>query len=158
MADDPELVALVREIVDGNHYLVLGTADPTGIPWTSPVWYAHAGYREFFWVSDPVTRHSRNIAARPDVSMVIFDSSLPPGNAGALYVSGTAEVLIGPDADRSIEIYARRSRDQGLREWTIGDVEHPARHRLYRAVASEHSVLEPGGVDVRIPISQESFG
>jgi hypothetical protein len=29
--------------------------------------------------------------------------------------------------------------------------------RLYRAVASEHSVLKPGGVDVRIPINMESI-
>jgi pyridoxine/pyridoxamine 5'-phosphate oxidase len=157
VADDPELVALVREIVDGNRYFVLGTADPAGKPWTSPIWYAHAGYREFFWVSDPAARHSRNIAARPEVSIVIFDSSLPPGAARAVYISGAAEALTGPEVDRSIEVYARRSREQDLPEWTIGEVQHPARLRLYRAVATEHSVLKPGGVDVRIPISQESL-
>lgn len=158
MSDDPELVALLREIVDANRYLVLGTASPGGIPWTSPVWYAHSGYREFFWVSDPGARHSRNIAARSDVSIVIFDSSRPPGAARAVYVSAGAEMLTGPDADRGIDIYTRRSREQGLPEWTIDDVQHPARHRLYRAVAAEHSVLKPGGVDVRIPVSQESLG
>jgi nitroimidazol reductase NimA-like FMN-containing flavoprotein (pyridoxamine 5'-phosphate oxidase superfamily) len=157
VADDPELVALLREIVDGNRYLVLGTSGPDGVPWTSPVWYAHAGYREFFWVSDPAVRHSRNIAVRPDVSIVIFDSSLPPVAARAVYVTGTAKPLSSPDVDRCIEIYALRSREQGLPEWTIGDVQDPARHRLYRAVAAEHSILEPGGVDVRIPISQESL-
>jgi len=106
--------------------------------------------------------NSSRWSARSSTATTISCSArlTPPAFRGHLR-SGTptlAEVLIGPDADRSIEIYARRSRDQGLREWTIGDVEHPARHRLYRAVASEHSVLEPGGVDVRIPISQESFG
>jgi hypothetical protein len=34
-------------------------------------------YREFFWVSSPDSTHSRNLAGRPDVSIVIFDSSVP---------------------------------------------------------------------------------
>lgn len=157
MTDDPELVTLTREIIDQNRYLVLATADPSGAPWASPVWYAHDGYREFFWVSDPAARHSRNIAARPGVSLVIFDSSLPPGVGQAVYVSGSAEVLTGSDVPQGIEIYARRSLEQGLPEWTIGDVQHPARHRLYRAAANEHFVLKPGGVDERIPIAQGSL-
>ena len=153
MTDDPQLVALAREIIDGNRYLVLATADETGQPWASPVWYAHAGYREFLWVSDPDARHSRNIAARPQVSIVIFDSSVQPSAARAVYISATAEVANGSEANRSIEIYSRRSQDQDLPGWTIDDVQAPARHRLYRAVASEHSVLSPGGVDTRIPIN-----
>jgi hypothetical protein len=44
-----------------------------------------------------------------------------------------------------------------LPEWTINDVQAPARHRLYRAVAAELSVLKPGSVDVRIPVNAESL-
>ncbi len=49
MTDDPGLVAMARQVIDTNRYLVLATADKHGIPWASPVWYAHADYREFFW-------------------------------------------------------------------------------------------------------------
>lgn len=28
--------------------MTLATADVSGRPWASPVWYAQAGYREFF--------------------------------------------------------------------------------------------------------------
>ena len=153
MPDDPGLVALARQAIDASQYLVLATADQDGVPWVSPVWYAHADYLEFFWVSRPQARHSRIIEVRPQVSIVIFDSGARPGAAAAVYISGVAELATGSRLRRSIEIYSRRSQEQGLPEWTITDVQAPAPHRLYLAVATEQSVLEPGGVDVRIPVN-----
>ena len=43
---------------------------------------------------------------------------------------------------------------QGASPWTTDDVQPPAAHRLYRATATEHSVLDPGvqGVDQRTPV------
>jgi nitroimidazol reductase NimA-like FMN-containing flavoprotein (pyridoxamine 5'-phosphate oxidase superfamily) len=70
---DPELV--LRAVVDANAYMTLATADADGRPWASPVWFAHEGYGEFFWVSRPDTRHSRNLVTRPSVAIVIFDST-----------------------------------------------------------------------------------
>ena len=72
--DATELEAAARAIVDAGRYMTLGTAAADGRPWVTPVWYAHEDARTFLWVSDPGTRHSFNIAARPDVSLVIFDS------------------------------------------------------------------------------------
>ena len=156
VTNDAQLAVMAAQIIDANRYLVLATADQHGVPWVSPLWYAHAGYREFFWVSDPQARHSQNIGIRPRVSMVIFDSSARPGAASAVYISGTAGMVAGPDLERSIEIYSRRSLEQGLPAWTPSSAQAPARHRLYRAVAAEQSVLQPGGVDVRIPVAVES--
>jgi pyridoxine/pyridoxamine 5'-phosphate oxidase len=157
MTDAPGLAATARQVIDTSRYLVLATADQHGVPWASPVWYAHEGYREFFWVSRPQARHSRNIETQPQVSIVIFDSSVPPGAARAVYIRGAAELTTGPELRRSIGIYSRRSHEQGLAEWTVSHVQAPADFRLYRAVAVEQSVLEPGGVDVRIPVSTESI-
>jgi pyridoxine/pyridoxamine 5'-phosphate oxidase len=157
MGTTPSLAAMARQVIDASQYLVLATADQHGVPWASPVWYAHANYREFFWVSHPQARHSRNIETRPQVSIVIFDSSARPGAAQAVYISGAAGLTTGSELQRSIEIYSRRSREQGLAEWTINDVQAPADHRLCRAVAAEQSVLKPGGVDIRIPINTESI-
>lgn len=157
MPDAHDLAPVARQVIDASRYLVLATADQHGVPWASPVWYAHASYREFFWVSHPQARHSRNIETQRQVSIVIFDSSVRPGAAQAVYISGTAELTTGSELRRSIEIYSRRSQEQGLKEWTINDVQAPADHRLYRAVAAGQSVLKPGGVDVRIPINMESI-
>ena len=154
--NDAQLAATAAQVIDANRYLVLATADQHGVPWVSPLWYAHAGYREFFWVSDPQARHSQNIEIRPRVSIVIFDSSARPGAASAVYISGTAGMVAGPDLERSIGVYSRQSLEQGLPAWTPSSVQAPARHRLYRAVAGELSVLQPGGVDARIPVAVES--
>ena len=49
----------------------------------------------------------------------------------------------GDDLDRGIAIFSRRSQAHGASEWTRDDVLPPARYRLYRATAAEHSVLGP---------------
>ena len=70
---DPEATA--RQIIDAAKYMVLATADAGGQPWISPVWFAHADYRELFWISRPERRHSANIAVRLEVAISIFDST-----------------------------------------------------------------------------------
>jgi uncharacterized protein YhbP (UPF0306 family) len=140
-----DLGVTARDIVDSNAYMTLATADGTGQPWATPVWYAPEGYGEFFWVSSPEARHSRNIAVRPEVALVIFDSTAPVGAAQAVYASAIAEELGGADLDRGIQIYSKESVAGGLSEWGLEEVSPPAPYRLYRATASEHWVLDPDG-------------
>jgi Pyridoxamine 5'-phosphate oxidase len=133
-----------RAIVDANAYLTLATADAAGTPWASPVWFAHDGYVRFVWVSRPDARHSQNVAARPEVGIVVFDSTVPVGGAQAVYVEATAEVVDDADLDRLIGVFSRRSEAQGGPPWTAADVAGDAAHRLYVARASAHYVLGPG--------------
>ena len=79
MVEAEELGAIARRVIDSNQFMTIGTADEEGVPWASPVWYAVADYREFFWVSSPEARHWRNIRVRPQVAIVIFDSRAPEG-------------------------------------------------------------------------------
>jgi len=39
--------AHARALLDANAFLTLGTAGPDGRPWTSPVYFAADGLREF---------------------------------------------------------------------------------------------------------------
>jgi nitroimidazol reductase NimA-like FMN-containing flavoprotein (pyridoxamine 5'-phosphate oxidase superfamily) len=151
MTDEPDLVATARAVVDQNRFMALGTADEGGAPWVSPVWYATADYREFLWVSDPDARHSRNIAARPQVSVVIFDSHAT-GTWTSVYMSALAEELQGRELDRGIELFSRRSIEDGFGTWGREDVQPPARRRLYRATASEHFVLGPEDRRLRVTV------
>ena len=111
----------------------------------SPVYYASAGYTDFYWVSSPEARHSRNVAARPQASIVVFDSQAPIGTGQGVYMSAVAEELRGTDVHRGIDIFSRGSEEGRGRPWTLEDVRPPAPYRLYRAIASGHRVLEPGG-------------
>ena len=35
---------MARRIIASNRYMVLGTADESGVPWVTPVWYAQSDY------------------------------------------------------------------------------------------------------------------
>ena len=150
LSAEQDPVSAAKAIVDANLYMVLGTADAEGRPWVTPVYFAADAYRDFYWVSSPEARHSRNLAAREEVAIVVFDSSVPIGGAQAVYLSGVAQELVGDERDHGIHVFSRRSVSHGAGPWTIADVEAPARLRLYRATAVEQDVLGPG--DRRVPV------
>jgi pyridoxine/pyridoxamine 5'-phosphate oxidase len=146
-----DLDARARAVIDANLYMVLGTADEDGRPWVTPVYFAPAAYREFFWVSRPEANHSRNLARRPDVSSVIFDSSVPIGGAQAVYMTASAEQLAGAERERGIGVFSQRSQAHGAGAWSLEHVESPAHLRLYRATASAQYVLTKD--DRRAPVN-----
>jgi uncharacterized protein YhbP (UPF0306 family) len=141
MSEDLDRIA--RAIIDGNRYMVLGTADQNGRPWVSPVYYAPSRYAELYWVSSPEAQHSRNLAARPELSIVVFDSQAPVAEGQGVYMSAVADELGGVEAERGIEIFSRVSVSHGAKTWTVEDVRDPAPLRLYRGRVSEHWVLDP---------------
>jgi hypothetical protein len=148
-----DLETVARNIIDSMMYMVLGTADSSGQPWVSPVYFASAGYTQFYWVSSPEVRHSRNIVIRPLVSIVVFNSQTPIGTGQGVYMSAVAEELTGAEVERGIEIFSRTSLGHGGRAWKAQDVQAQALYRLYRATVSEHWVLDPAGhPDHRTPV------
>ena len=153
MPPEEELEAAARAIIDENRYMTLGTADSTGRPWVSPVWYAPEAYREFFWVSYPDARHSRNVTARPEIAIVIFDSRAPVGTGQGVYMSAVATQVADAELEQGMGVFSRRSQLQGARAWTQADVQPPAALRLYCAKVSAHFVLDTS--DRRISVSLE---
>ncbi len=145
---DPESA---RAIIDANQYMTLATADGDGRPWASPVWFAHADYTTFYWVSRPGARHSRNLEVRPQLAIVIFDSTVPEGDAQAVYLEAEAERVADAERTHGIEVFSRRSKARGLEEWTISNISPPAALRLYRATASTHFLLDAH--DGRVPVN-----
>ncbi|MEU3460824.1 pyridoxamine 5'-phosphate oxidase family protein [Streptomyces sp. NPDC006733] len=145
MTDD-DLAAHARALIDANLYLVLGTTDQDGHPWTSPVYFAPAGDREFYWLSATDAQHSRHLAERPHVSLVVFDSTVAPYHGRALYAVGEARQVTGSDVDRALKAYPRPG-GAGVTSFSRDEVSAPAAYRLYRAILTELWVLcprEPG--------------
>jgi nitroimidazol reductase NimA-like FMN-containing flavoprotein (pyridoxamine 5'-phosphate oxidase superfamily) len=147
MSQQQDLDAVVRSIVDTNRFMALGTADRSGTPWVSPVWYAPLSYREYVWVSRPGTRHSRNLAERPQIAIAIYDSHRP-GGWTAFYMAAVAEEL--EHVGDALDSFNRRSEAQGLRAWSRAEVVPPGEFRLYRATATEQFVLDDH--DARLPV------
>jgi pyridoxine/pyridoxamine 5'-phosphate oxidase len=144
---------LARAIIEESVYMTLATADESGRPWASPVWFAPASWSEFVWLSRPQARHSQNIAARREVAIVFFDSGVAPGSGRAVYVEATA-ALVGEDEHAgALRAYNAREEAQGISLLTEDEVSGEGQLRLYRAVASQHYVLN--GNDQREPVELE---
>jgi tRNA-Thr(GGU) m(6)t(6)A37 methyltransferase TsaA len=141
-AGDPEVIA--ADVVEAESYMTLATADADGRPWASPVWFAHRDLREFVWVSRPEATHSRNVAVRPQVGIVLFDTRTPPGGSHAVYVEALAAEVPDTELDDALAVYAERSERHGLPPWSRAEVTGSAPFRLYRAVAVAHSMLDSG--------------
>ena len=151
--NSPEEIA--ERILASNLYMTLATADGTGVPWASPVWYAPSADRtELYWVSRPQTRHSRNLAARPELAIVIFDSTVPVYTGQAVYNAAIGGIVPDADLERATGVFAERSRAEG-EDWTVTDVQAPAELRLYRAIVRERWILDPDpdAGDNRVPVN-----
>jgi nitroimidazol reductase NimA-like FMN-containing flavoprotein (pyridoxamine 5'-phosphate oxidase superfamily) len=85
-----DLAELARATLAGNRFMVLGTVDPSGRPRVSPVWFSLVDHQDVYWLSSPDSHHSRNIQERPQISIVVFDSSAAPSSGGAVYLEATA--------------------------------------------------------------------
>jgi hypothetical protein len=140
--EERDLAAVAREIIDSSLYMVVATADSTGQPWVSPVYFAASGYREFFWISEPDATHSVNLRDRREVGIVIFDSSVPIGKGQGVYVLGVARELPAHETAEGIKILSKRSRGHGGGRWRADDVKPPAQHRLYQATAEAIYALD----------------
>jgi hypothetical protein len=138
----PDLAAHAQMLLDANRYLTLGTVGADGRPWTSPVYFAASGLREFYWTSENDAVHSRNLTERPHVSIVVFDSTVAPYHGRALYAVGTAAVLDGDDLERGLQVYPG-STARGATALTQHDVTGSSPYRLYRATATDLWVLCP---------------
>lgn len=139
MNGQTDLETMARDVIDTNRYLTLGTTEEDHRPRLSPVYFTHWGYRDFYWVSSPQARHSRNIAARPDIAIVIFDSTAEIGEGRAVYLTGTATVVADEDlARRSAEAFARV--DARANRFEPHELRGDAALRLYCAHAERHEV------------------
>ena len=148
---EPDIAAIARSIVEENRFMALGTADASGTPWVSPVWYAPLSSREYVWVSRPGTRHSRNLVERPQVAIAIYDSHRP-GTWAAVYLVAVAQEL--EEVDAALAAFNRRSEAQGLRAWSRDEVVPPAEFRVYRATAVEQYVLDDHDARLPVPLAE----
>jgi nitroimidazol reductase NimA-like FMN-containing flavoprotein (pyridoxamine 5'-phosphate oxidase superfamily) len=155
--DSPEVQAMLRDVIDTNRYMVLGTAEPSGLPRLSPVYYTHHEYRVFYWVSGADAQHSENVARQPAIAIVIFDSSLDPSSTRAAYLSATAQQV--PEGELPAECaVAFKTVGRGARPFEPKELMTPARLRLYRAAVVDYAIHIRGsdpkygdGVDKRLP-------
>jgi nitroimidazol reductase NimA-like FMN-containing flavoprotein (pyridoxamine 5'-phosphate oxidase superfamily) len=154
---DQVLEERAAAVIEANKYMTLGTIGGDGRPWVSPVYFTPDGHDDFYWASSPEAAHSLNIARDPNVSIVIFDSSVAIGHASAVYVNAQAELVPDDELESRATHYAARYPE--LRAYGVDELREPADLRLYRARAVAHWLLIRGrdpeygtGIDSRLPV------
>ena len=142
MGGHPDLNSVARRVIDANHYMTLGTRDPDGAPRLSPVYYTAARYTDFYWVSSPDAHHSRNVAERPEIRIVIFDSTAVVGAGEAVYLSATARAIRDDELEAVCPEAFRTTA--GARPFAPDELRGESPLRLYVAAATACEVHVPG--------------
>ena len=151
-----DLDATARRVIDANHYMTLASREPDGGPRLSPMYYTAARYTDFYWISSPEARHSRNVVDRPEVELVIFDSTVAVGEGEAVYVSATARPIRDDELEAVCPVAFRTTA--GARRFAPDELRGGAPLRLFVAHATAWEVHVAGsdpfhgrGVDTRLP-------
>ena len=127
-----ELVERARRILERVGNGSLATVSPDGRPWNSPLFVAFDANLRFYWSSHIDAEHSRNIATRPDVFLVVFDSTQPDQSGGAVYMRATASELTDETSIRGALAYLARRKNEPPKP--LADFRSPQRRRVYQAV------------------------
>jgi hypothetical protein len=88
-----ELIERARHTLSTITNAALATTSADGTPWNSAVYIACDETPTFFWISHNTAIHSRNLAANPQVFLLVFDSRQPDQSGHAVYISGVAREL-----------------------------------------------------------------
>jgi uncharacterized protein YhbP (UPF0306 family) len=145
--------AHARTVLDNTCYAVLATADADGVPWATPVWFAHDDLDRLYWLSWPGSRHSQLIEQRPEIALTVFDSNAVPNQGTAFYATARARRCPDAQLDDGLAVVNRRSSAQGIGEFTRERISGGSRLRLYVAEITQAWVLDQDSdVDQRAPV------
>lgn len=97
---DAELLAVVREFLDGTRTASLATADGSGTPHAANVQLVRgAGLSlNVYWVSAPGSDHSRHLLDRPEAAMTVYGHDDTAGNIHGVQMRGSAAVVPAAEA------------------------------------------------------------
>jgi uncharacterized protein YhbP (UPF0306 family) len=130
-------------VLAANRYCVLGTADRTGMPWVTPVFFAPLGRDQLCWVSSPASRHSQNITDRAAIAITVFDSGVPVGQAEAAYFDAEATRTAPDHVEAALAaLNARLPSDKQL---SVADLLPAGPMAVYQANLRRRYLLVRGG-------------
>jgi hypothetical protein len=127
-----KLVDRARYVLENVANGSLATVSPDGRPWNTPLFVAFAADFKFYWSSLSDTEHSRNIAVRPDVFLVVFDPTQPDESGSGVYIRATAREL-GDEASIRVAL-ALLAKRKNRSPQPAADFTGPQPRRVYEAV------------------------
>lgn len=134
MSEDLRRQAL--SYLEAHNVMTLASVGPDG-PWAAALFYVNDGF-DLYWLSDPDTRHSLNIAQNPQTSVAIHEDYRDWRIIQGIQMEGRAELMgTTSRAIRPMRLYVAKYH-------FLGDLRNPppalakalATTRVYRFVAT----------------------
>jgi general stress protein 26 len=124
--------AQAKEIIERIPYITLATVDEQGMPWNSPVFAAYDKDYTFYFGTHIDSQKARNIKKNENVFIIIYDSTVTPGDGAGVYIKAIAKEITDSQEiafahkliwDRHVVPY-----------WKLEEVQGDAPIRLYKAI------------------------
>ena len=96
----------VQAYLGGQHVMTLATGGDAG-PWAAALFYVHEGFTLYF-LSSPATRHCRNLAQRPRVSVTIQQDCSDWPQIKGVQLEGIASRITGKEEQRVRNLYGAK--------------------------------------------------
>lgn len=144
-----------KEIIFKIAYITIASVSEDNQPWNTPVFTAYDQNYNFYWGSYRNSQHSKNIRARKEVFLVMYDSTVSPGSGEGVYIKAVAEELEDP---QEIVFALKLLRDRHIVPyWRIEQVQGGAPIRLYKATPEKfwmngESSVDGNYIDTRVEI------
>lgn len=96
----------------------LATVSPGGRAHINHMYFGWNRRFEVFWISDPDSRHSRNLSANPSAAVTIYDSHQTWGRPDrGIQLFGTAGIVTGSSAREAERAYSVRFPSYDPSDW-----------------------------------------
>src|SRR2546426_5656496 len=106
---DERIRRSISRILRENVLCSMSTVGPGNRPPTTPAYFCFTSELVLYFLSDPESRHCRNLARNPSLAMTIFKSAQEWGDQDrGLQLFGTCRRTRGREAKEAVRVYAAR--------------------------------------------------
>ena len=107
--DSPEWKKRIIECLNSTEFLALSTCR-NGRTWTCPVFFAYDEKFNFYFISQPGSKHMQNILVNGEISVAIYSTNQSAaGDVFGVQFSGKAVMLPDSEVEKAFQIYYARS-------------------------------------------------
>ncbi len=117
--------AIAQTILDNVIYGTIATSEADGTPWAAPQFIAYdKGSKVIYWCAARQSQHAQNINNSHKAYIVVYDSSVGPGEGSGVYMQTLAHEVTDP-VETKAAMAKLIERHQGIPYWTLEDVQKP---------------------------------
>lgn len=112
-------------ILDSNIYGTIATSAADGSPWAAPQFIVYDDdAKAIYWCAARTSQHAQNIQANGQAYIVIYDSSVGPGEGNGIYLQTEAAIITDTN-EMEHAMTKLIERHQGVPYFTLEAVQRP---------------------------------